>query len=155
MAFTRFNYDDSRTQKKMQESTDIGRYILNVPGPGIVVDYVSDPHIRLSKWGANLRTNTVNVNSDLRGMTRPINRDETTKNNYQNKSTYSGEMPYGTNKILTTEQSRSTNPAWIHRGVQRDNWSYLQLNPQEHTCIPFQNNLSTRILEKDHYCQKN
>lgn len=31
MAFTRFNYDDARTKKKLQEATDSGRYVLNVP----------------------------------------------------------------------------------------------------------------------------
>ena len=34
MAFTRFNYDDARTKKKLQEATDSGRYVLNVPGNG-------------------------------------------------------------------------------------------------------------------------
>ena len=28
---------------------------------------------------------------------------------------------------------------------------HLPLNPQENTCLPFLNNLSTRILEKDYY----
>ena len=41
MAFTRFNYDESRTKKLLQECTDPGRYILNVPGPGSSLDYVS------------------------------------------------------------------------------------------------------------------
>ena len=34
MAFTRFNYDDARTKKKLQEATGPGRYILNVPAVG-------------------------------------------------------------------------------------------------------------------------
>ena len=29
--------------------------------------------------------------------------------------------------------------------------SLLKIAVRENTCIPFQNNLSTRILEKDHY----
>ena len=31
MAFCRYNYDECRTKKKLQESTGPGRYILNVP----------------------------------------------------------------------------------------------------------------------------
>ena len=31
------------------------------------------------------------------------------------------------------------------------NWAILPLNPQENTCKPFQNNLNTRILEKDYF----
>ena len=35
MANTRFNYDPCRTVKKLQEATDIGRYMLNTPGNGL------------------------------------------------------------------------------------------------------------------------
>jgi hypothetical protein len=31
------------------------------------------------------------------------------------------------------------------------NWAILPLNPQENTCKPFQNNLNTRLLEKDYF----
>ena len=43
MAFTRFNYDDARTKKKLQEATGSGRYILNVPGNGSNPTYFDDP----------------------------------------------------------------------------------------------------------------
>ena len=86
MAFTRFNYDEGRTKKLLQESTDPGRYILNVPGPGASLDYVSDPHIRLTKWGGNLRSNTTQLESDLKGLTRPPTRDNIKLNQYQHKA---------------------------------------------------------------------
>ena len=31
----RFNYDDARTKKQLQESISVGLYHLDVPGPGI------------------------------------------------------------------------------------------------------------------------
>ena len=34
MANTRFNYDDCRTMKRLQQQTDPGRWILNVSGNG-------------------------------------------------------------------------------------------------------------------------
>ena len=34
MAFTRFNYDECRTKKILQQATGPGRYMLNVPGNG-------------------------------------------------------------------------------------------------------------------------
>ena len=34
MAFTRFNDDPCRVSKQLQQSTDQGRWILNVPGNG-------------------------------------------------------------------------------------------------------------------------
>ena len=151
MAFTRFNYDEGRTQKLLQESTDPGRYILNVPGPGSSPDYISDPHIRLTKWGANLRSNTTQLDCDLKGMTRTHTRDNIKLNQYQHKAAYTSQLPTRTNQILATDQSRVSHPAWTYRGFQRESWSYLPLNPQEHVCIPFQNNLSSRLLEKDYY----
>ena len=76
MAFTRFNYDDSRTKKKLQESTGPGRYALNMPGNGTSPCFFNDPQIRMQKWGANL-DNVVNgapidIDSDLKGVTRKL-----------------------------------------------------------------------------------
>jgi hypothetical protein len=42
-------------------------------------------------------------------------------------------------------------PAWTARDLEQVDWYILPLNPQENTCMPFQNNLSTRILEKDNF----
>ena len=56
MAFTRFNYDDCRTKKKLQESTGPGRYSLNMPGNGPTPCFFNDPQIRMQKWGANLES---------------------------------------------------------------------------------------------------
>jgi hypothetical protein len=49
------------------------------------------------------------------------------------------------------EQPRATHPAWTARDLEQSHFSYLPMNPQEHVCRPFQNNLSTRILEKDYF----
>ena len=60
MSFTRFHDDPCRINKQLQESTDPGRYMLNVPGNGDKPYYIEDPYIRIQGWGANLRTNTIN-----------------------------------------------------------------------------------------------
>jgi hypothetical protein len=82
MAFTRFNDDPCRIMKQLQESTDQGRYILNVPGNGDKPCYIDDPYIRLQGWGANLMSNSINIENELRGMTQPINKDCIKENNY-------------------------------------------------------------------------
>jgi len=154
MAFTRFKYDDSRTKKSLQQSTDPGRWILNVPGNGSSPFYMNDPQIRIQKWGANLRTNTINLESELKGVNRELNKDCLGKNNYTLYNVPSEPINYPTTNKLTTEQSRTTNPAWWYRDVEQTDWYYPPLNPQENTCMPFQNNLSTRILEKDYFTPK-
>ena len=153
MAFTRFHDDPCRINKQLQESTGIGRYMLNVPGNGSKPLYMDDPFIRMQKWGGNLMTNTINLESDLFGLSRNINRDDIKTNDYKlnavktEKQEYTSVNPY-------TDQSRATHPAWEYRDLEQPNWSILPLNPQENTCFTFQNNLSTRILEKDTFVAK-
>lgn len=152
MAFTRFHDDPCRINKQLQESTGLGRYMLNVPGNGSKPLYMDDPFIRMQKWGGNLMTNTVNLESDLFGLSRLLNRDDIT-NEYRlhtaqtEKQSYQSASPY-------TDQSRATHPAWEFRDLEQTKWSILPLDPQKNTCYTFQNNLSTRILEKDVFVAK-
>ena len=154
MAFTRFNYDSCRTKKQLQQSTDPGRWILDVPGNGLYPCYMEDPHIRIQKWGGNLRTNTINLESELLGVNRRTNKDCYGKDNYQNFNVPNNQIEYPKCSILSTEQSRTTNPAWWYRDLEQVDWQYPPLNPQENVCLPFLNNLSTRILEKDYFVPK-
>ena len=49
MAFTRFHDDPCRIEKQLQETTGIGRYMLNVPGNGDKPMFMDDPFIRMQK----------------------------------------------------------------------------------------------------------
>jgi len=151
MANTRFYYDPCRTKKSLQQSTGPGRYILNVPGNGADPCYIEDPQIIIQKWGANLRTNTINLESDLLGVNRKIGRDCLGKDSYTSYNVPNSQIQYPTCSNLYTEQSRAIMPAWTARDLEQVDWYTLPLNPQENTCLPFQNNLNTRILEKDYH----
>ena len=104
MACTRFYYDPCRTKKQLQQSTDPGRYMLNVPGNGSNPCYIEDPQIIIQKWGANLRTNTINLESDLRGVNKPLSRDCLGKDNYQNYNVKNEAIQYQSCNNLYTEQ---------------------------------------------------
>jgi len=153
MSFTRFHDDPCRIKKQLQESTDQGRWILNVPGNGDKPAYFDDPYIRMQGWGGNLRTNTVNLESDLFGLTKRVNKDCLEQDNYKSTAVKSNKIEYPTIGTIT-EQPRATNPAWTARDLEQVNWYILPLDPQENVCFSFQNNLSTRILEKDYYVAK-
>ena len=153
MAFTRFHDDPCRITKQLQESTGLGRYMLNVPGNGSKPLYMDDPFIRMQKWGGNLMTNTVNLESDLFGLTRNTNRDDIELNNYVINAVKSKQVQYES-RNPSTDQSRATHPAWTFRDLEQQHYQILPLNPQENICLTFQNNLNTRILEKDNFVAK-
>lgn len=147
MSFTRFNDDPCRIRKQNQESTGPGRYMLDVPGNGMKPCFIEDPFVRLQKWGANLHSNTINLESKLMGIERKAGRDciNQVKQIPQNSPLeYPSCEPF-------TEQPRATMPAWTARDLEQNNFTYLPLDPQEHTCIPFQNNLNTRLIERDNF----
>lgn len=156
MASTRFNSDPCRIVKKLQQMTDPGRWVLNVPGNGDKPAFVEDPYIRIQGWGANLMTNSINLESELKGVNRPLNKDCLGVDNYLNPQFNfpTQQIQYPSNTALSTEQSRATTPAWTFRDLEQVDWWTLPFNPQENTCIPFQNNLSTRIIEKDYFVEK-
>jgi len=152
MANTRFNYDPCRTKKFLQQSTDPGRYMLNVPGNGDKPCYIEDPQIIIQKWGGNLRTNSINLESELMGINkRNMGRDCLGKDEYTSNMVPNKAIEYPKCNNLYTEQSRAIMPAWTARDLEQVDWYTLPLNPQENTCIPFMNNLNTRILEKDYF----
>jgi hypothetical protein len=148
MAFTRFNYDECRTKKRLQQSTDVGNYHLNVPGNGTTPFFIEDPNIRIQKWGGNLRTNMVDIDSSLKGIDKQLKCDSMRNNP---KPVQSSAISYPSTRLLYTEQSRTIQPAWNLRGLETPKSEYLHYNPQIKANIPFMHNISSRDIEKDLY----
>jgi len=92
MAFTRFKDDPDRVNKYLEESTSVGKYHLNTPGNGLQNPYIDDVHIKLQKWGANLQSNSLLVENELRHLNRPLNRDNI-DNQYQSINSNSFSYP--------------------------------------------------------------
>lgn len=148
--FTRFSNDDARVTKDVEISSFQCRYFMDAPGQGSNLPFQEDPQLRLQGWGANLRTNTVNLESDLKGMTRRINRDYIDVNDYLQHSAasdthaiqYSAQPSY-------VDESRTTHPVWMYRGCELNRWESPIHNPQLNLEKGFNENIQTRILEKD------
>tara|TARA_Y100000591_G_scaffold331715_1_gene366514 strand:+ start:3539 stop:4006 length:468 start_codon:yes stop_codon:yes gene_type:complete len=150
MSFTRFHDDPCRIAKQVEESSNVGKYIMNVPGNGLKPYYMEDPYVRLQKWGGNLQTNVVAIENSLKGLNRPLKRDCVKENNYKNYLPNSSEVEYP-NYGMFTEQPRAMMPAWNIKGQEQNNFNYLLNNPQNNAEIPFVNNVSSRITEKDYF----
>ena len=153
MAFTRFHDDPNRIKKQIMESSFTGRYMLNVPGQGTDLPFFEDPHIRLQHWGANLRNDTVNLESDLRGMTRRLNRDNQEINDYKKQSNEPRNVSYK-NAEPFVQESRASHPAWMYKDLEQTRWEAPVLNPSNGLEKGFEHNLQTRILEKDNFIRK-
>lgn len=131
MALTSIRNEPCRIKKELQQMTDMGRYQIATPGPGANVGFAEDPHIRLQKWGANLRTNTINTESDLLGLTRSLTKDCTPLNNYQAMSVQNEQLNYSTIEP-TTQETRAENPAWTLLDQSNTRWDFPLENPQQH-----------------------
>jgi hypothetical protein len=97
--------------------------------------------------------NSINLESDLRGLTRINNSDNIDMNQHKLKSVKTTTKKYPVSNVYT-DQSRATHPAWTFKDLEQTKWDYPHLDPQEHICVPFQNNLSTRLLERDTFVPK-
>ena len=148
MSFTRFYDDPVRIQSQVYQSSFAGKYMLNTPGQGVNLPFMEDPNIRIQKWGANLQTNSVNLESDLRGLTRTLNHDLIGYNDYVQYSVPSSKVSYP-NSSPIVEESRSTHPAWTYKDLEQPRWIPLYLNPQNRVEKEFHDNIQTRVLEKD------
>ena len=157
MSFTRFHDDQARIRKKIWNQCN-ERLHVNVPGntSGMQVPHFDDPHLRQQRW-SHIMTNMVGVESVLRNSVKPLNRDELSLNNYKNQKV-PGSGLFGSRTVkpdivknTIVSESRSTHPVFEYREKSTHRNDYLWHNPQKFVFMPFQNNMDTNILEKDHY----
>lgn len=149
MAFTRFHDDPARIQKSLEQSTFSGRYHLDTPGPGTQLPYMADPQLRIQKWGANMVTDSTNLESELFCLGRPLshNYDET----YKSRDLFHGSKmvyPVSNDHVL---ESRASHPAWTFRDLEHSRWETPFINPLAHTDKEFTDNIQTRMLVKDQF----
>lgn len=163
MSFTRFHYHEARTTKNLQQATGPARYIMNMPGvqEGKTPAFIDDPHWRMTHWGANLHTShgtdghPIDIDSDLTGLTRNLTRDSIRQNHYRTNRFQTRHVAKDAPHIDgLTDETRASHPAWMYRDIEQTRWYPLHLDPQENVCIPFHNNVSSRVYEKDEYLKR-
>ena len=100
---------------------------------------MKDPFVRLQKWGGNLRKNNngpIEIHSYLIGLKKDI---QTTKYYFKQDND------------TITNQSRTTNPAWLYKDLEQNHRYILLNNPQKHAEINFKHNVNTRLVERDNF----
>lgn len=148
MAFTRYHDDQARIKKGLDISTFSGKYALDTPGPGTRLPYMEDSQIRLQQWGANMWTDSTDLESEFRGLGRHLRHDVAT---YKEKSEYRGTQISFPSNDMHVDESRVSHPAWMYRDLEQTRWEAPIINPQAHAMRPFDDPIQTRILAKDNY----
>lgn len=109
--------DVSRLKKEMEMTSFSCRYHLNVPGPGLNVGFIQDPHIRLQKWGANLYSNQIGIEHDLTNRT-----DDSYSTSYSKLNRH---IQHQQNTI----ESKTILPSWIFRDKLNNHEQLSQMEP--------------------------
>ena len=148
--FTRFHDDPAKINIQNQQSTDQSRWILNTPGNGERPEFIMDAYVIPQKWGANLWSNAIDVQSILLGLDQTLGKDYLGKPTRITNLTATPNKYSDSNKLIT-EQSRAIMPSWTVRDIPQTKQDFPLFNPQQNTAIQFPAYISTRILEKDNY----
>ena len=107
-----------------------------------------DAYVIPQKWGGNLWSNAVDVQSFLLRLDQPLGKDYLGKPN-RGHHLSANPNKYSDSNTLMTEQSRAIMPSWTVRDIPQVKEEFPLFDPQSNVTIPFPNYLSTRILEKD------
>ena len=154
--FSSIRNDPARLRKEADMSSYTSRYHLCTPGPGIDAPIPDDVHVGLQLWAGNWAGNRIDLESDLHGQTRVLNRDHLNGAEYQTHATaiqrtqtYHRENPF-------VEETRASHPAWMFRGVEIPRWEEPWLNPQALSVLekPFQTNIQSKMLDRDAYMRQ-
>ena len=101
-----------------------------------------NPEIQLQQIGKDINRSNIDINSELLNLDKPLNKDVT--NNLKNSDTT-------TENILdtlpfNTEHTYLTNPAINIKGMAKNRWLELHLNPQNNSIEPFNRNGQNSVL---------
>ena len=153
MACTNINNENERIMKKNQISTFAEKYYMDRPGWGASIPFVEDPHMRLEKWGANTRNNLWDIEYDLKGMTRNLNRDYVNTNDFRKNTPKVDVSPVSQPQLSMSfaDESRASHPPSLYRQIEMSRWEIPLLNPQNYQILefPLLVQKQTRILQKD------
>jgi hypothetical protein len=180
MSFNRLNYDTCEYKQTLAQSIGPGHYQVNTPPIDCNSCYPYPPSIRLQSSGASVNKdiNAIDIDSEMLNITRPAskcpskkympicpgskcNTGEPCGQGVSDVCNNKGEMAptnftKGTTsfpdcEILPQEETRTSNPPCNLRGTGWNRWEWLCLNPQDKIEMPFDWNISNRIITKDNH----
>jgi hypothetical protein len=150
-AFTRYKYDLGKMVENNEITTGPGRYVLGVPNAYGNAAYITDPTIRMQKWGAShdMSSTKTDVESDLRNLSRPTTR--TVCGQYNPNTEPQRQLTAMPEAAFPQTFARLVDPPCTLRGTGWNRWEWLCQDPQENVMIPFEWAVDSRHAIKDGY----
>lgn len=154
MSFSRLNYDDCSYMHALKESVTPGEYMVSTPRVDCNAGcYFPSSDILIGSSGASIcEKNLIDVDSELMGITRKATNCPTSK--YLPSATPFCEARAPKECMeLTAEPTRISNGPCTLRGIPNgfNRWEWLCQNPQSRALVPFDYNISNRIVVKDNH----
>jgi len=180
MSFNNLYYDQGAYVQSLNQSVGPGVYLTGQPKISCESCFRYDPAIRIQTQGDSISSNQslIDVDSELMNITRKHSKDPKMKYipSCPNSMCSSGEVcgqgvvgscsnhkfgeRFGDNNLkhfkdcanqITTEDARLSNPPCNLRGSGWNRWEWLCHDPQERVEVPFDWNISNRLLAKDNH----
>ena len=157
MSFNRLNYDTCAYRQNLYQSVGPGEYRLTEPPNLQELCFAESPQIRLQKQGVSIKPDMplIDVDSELMNLTRSASNCPSKKyvpdGSQCGKVNKEEQLQHGKDCFFTVEDTRISNPACNLRGTGWNRFEWLCLDPQDRVLIPFDYNISNRIVVKDNH----
>lgn len=153
MSFTKLPYDSCAYTKDLQESEDVGKYMLNTPKNDCGENcFHPSPHIRLDKKNIGMCKNKsiVDVHSELLGLNMKLS-ECPSKRTIDPLYCENAFLKDCENTFLSAEETKISNPPGTLRGTGWNRWEWLCSNPQDNAIVPFETNIQNKTIVKDNH----
>ena len=158
MSFNKLDYDSCAYKQELTESIGPGEYQLTTPFISCEDCYNRDPQIILQRSGNSVAKNMpmIDVDSELLNINRKLsncsNEQFIPKFNAKKEIDNSIDLVDFKNcGMPLTENTKLSNPPCTLRGTGWNRWEWLCNDPQENVLIPFDYNISNRLVVKDNH----
>lgn len=161
MASASLQQDSCTYQEKLRRSIGPGMYMLNTPANDCTIcaqDVSADPYLRFQSWGPGTCApgSAVDDGSELLGLNYKASKcsaDAYLPGKYSDKGACAvqGAKRNPRDCAPPTEDTRLSNPPCTLKCTGWNRWEWLCWDPQERAIMPFEWNVSYRIVAKDNH----
>lgn len=158
MSFNRLDYDTCSYKQEISESIGPGEYQLNTPFISCDDCYNKDPQIILQRSGASVAKQIpmIDVDSELININRKLS--NCSNDSFIPKFNKTGDIDNSIEVVNfkncdmpPTENTLLSNPPCNLKGTGWNRWEWLCQDPQDKVEIPFDYNISNRLVFKDNH----